>query len=280
VALVRYALDRGVNLLDCSAAYGQAESLVGKAVAGRRTKVFIATKCGLTPDGRRSREAGFLRGALMSSLAAVGAEAVDLLQAALGPGDPVEPALEAISSFKRQGLALGIGISAADPGQVEQAAASGVCDAVQLTLNLLDTRCWEAAARAAAAGVAVLIKSPLNKGVLASSDLGRSLPEDDSRRAYLTDEVVDRRRAAAAAILEEGGLGAGGIEEAATGFALSAPFAAAVLFGARRLEHVDRFLRVARQGPMPPATRNALRAASQRAWHRVAPTFGTDGGHA
>jgi aryl-alcohol dehydrogenase-like predicted oxidoreductase len=118
----------------------------------------------------------------------------------------------------------------------------------------------------------------LNKGVLASSDLGR-LPEGDSRRTYLSDEVVDRRRAAAAAIVGEAGLQAGSIEEAAMGFVLSAPFAAAVLFGARRLEHVDRFLQAARQAPMPAATRNALRAASQRAWCRVAPTFGAHGGH-
>ena len=273
VAVVRHALDHGVNLLDCSAAYGRAETVVGKAVRGCRSRVFIASKCGLKNDGTRSSTVDFLQCSLAASLAAMGIETLDLFQAALGPGDSVAPALEAIVCLKRQGLTRCGGLSVADPQQVEQAVSSGICDVVQLPFNLLDTRCWSSAVKAATACVAVLIKSPLNKGVLSNSDLGESLAPDDSRRLYLNDEVVNIRRGAAGAILAQAGLDNGLLEEIAIGFALAAPFATAVLFGGRRLDQVDRFLQVARQRPMPHQLYTALRMASQRIWPQVAPTF-------
>ena len=50
VALVHHALDRGVNHLDSSDMYGwgQNETLLGRALKGRRDQVFLATKFGQT----------------------------------------------------------------------------------------------------------------------------------------------------------------------------------------------------------------------------------------
>src|SRR3972149_41402 len=52
------ALDLGVNWIDTAPAYGlgHSEELVGRAVAGKRDKVFIATKCGIVWDGARPGE--------------------------------------------------------------------------------------------------------------------------------------------------------------------------------------------------------------------------------
>lgn len=49
------ALDAGINLIDTAPAYGwgHSERLVGKAVAGRRDDVILATKCGLWWDDAR-----------------------------------------------------------------------------------------------------------------------------------------------------------------------------------------------------------------------------------
>jgi aryl-alcohol dehydrogenase-like predicted oxidoreductase len=58
VAAIRCALDLGITLLDTADIYGLGESerLVGRAIAGRRDEVVLATKCGIVPssDGGRS----------------------------------------------------------------------------------------------------------------------------------------------------------------------------------------------------------------------------------
>lgn len=59
IATIRRALDLGVTLLETTDIYGEGhnESLVGRAIAGRRAEAVIATKVGLTngPDGFRLR---------------------------------------------------------------------------------------------------------------------------------------------------------------------------------------------------------------------------------
>lgn len=52
IAVIRHALDRGVTLLDIADMYGPHtnEILIGKAIAGRREQVFLATKFGINLD--------------------------------------------------------------------------------------------------------------------------------------------------------------------------------------------------------------------------------------
>ncbi|HWN70909.1 MAG TPA: aldo/keto reductase, partial [Haliangium sp.] len=54
IRAIHIAMDMGVNLIDTAAIYGfgASEEIVGKAIAGRRQHVVIATKCGLVWDGR------------------------------------------------------------------------------------------------------------------------------------------------------------------------------------------------------------------------------------
>src|SRR5262245_1539954 len=54
IRAIQTALDRGINWIDTAPFYGwgRAEALVGQAVAGRRDKVLLFTKCGTLPDGQ------------------------------------------------------------------------------------------------------------------------------------------------------------------------------------------------------------------------------------
>ena len=58
IAAIHAALDQGINLIDTAPAYGygHCEEIVGRAIAGRRNQVVLATKCGLIWD----REDGHL----------------------------------------------------------------------------------------------------------------------------------------------------------------------------------------------------------------------------
>src|SRR5437762_13372725 len=52
IAVIRRALDLGITFVDTADVYafGRSEELVGQALAGRRTEVVLATKCGMAMD--------------------------------------------------------------------------------------------------------------------------------------------------------------------------------------------------------------------------------------
>jgi len=63
-AIVHRAIELGVNYLDTAPVYGESEARLGRALAGRRDEVVLATKCGMVP-GKPSRITdydGILRG--------------------------------------------------------------------------------------------------------------------------------------------------------------------------------------------------------------------------
>ena len=83
-ALIRHALDRGVNHLDTSDVYGWGhnETLVGRAIKGRRNEVVLATKFGhIRRDGQPNGVDGrpeYVQQACDASLARLGIEVIDL----------------------------------------------------------------------------------------------------------------------------------------------------------------------------------------------------------
>src|SRR5688572_6578627 len=84
VATLRHALDRGVTFLDTAEVYGpySNESLVGRAIQGRRSGLTIATKFGISigPDGRMATDGspGRAREAVEGSLQRLGVDVIDL----------------------------------------------------------------------------------------------------------------------------------------------------------------------------------------------------------
>jgi aryl-alcohol dehydrogenase-like predicted oxidoreductase len=84
-ALVGTALDAGINLIDTADMYGQGESeeMVGKAIAGRRDDIVLATKATMPMGEDRNRQGGsrrWLHTALDDSLRRLGVDHVDLYQ--------------------------------------------------------------------------------------------------------------------------------------------------------------------------------------------------------
>src|SRR5579863_2429111 len=83
IALINEALDRGITLLDTSDAYGNGhnETLVGKAIAGRRSSVVLATKFG-NLGGRGGKVADgrpeYVMEACEASLKRLGTDTIDV----------------------------------------------------------------------------------------------------------------------------------------------------------------------------------------------------------
>jgi aryl-alcohol dehydrogenase-like predicted oxidoreductase len=108
-AIVDAALEAGINLVDTADFYsrGQSEEMVGKAVAGRRDDVVLATKAGMPMDDDRQHRGSsrrWLVTALEASLRRLGVDHVDLYQVhRWDPTTDDEETLSALTDLQQAG---------------------------------------------------------------------------------------------------------------------------------------------------------------------------------
>ena len=109
VELVHTALDLGVNLVDTAEAYarGVSETIVGRALEGRRADAFLATKVTPTlPTADRVEEHGRL------SAMRLGVDSIDLYQVHWpNPVVPVSATMEGMRRLQTAGLVRHVGVS-------------------------------------------------------------------------------------------------------------------------------------------------------------------------
>jgi len=124
--VVQAALDAGINFFDTADVYGdtRSEELLGRALAGRRSSVVIATKFGLKLDEQRPGGASpkYLRAALEDSLRRLGTDYVDLYQLHRpDPNVPIAETLGALNELVRAGKIREIGSSNFTADQIRDA---------------------------------------------------------------------------------------------------------------------------------------------------------------
>jgi len=117
VRLVHRALDAGINFVDTANMYsdGESETIVGKALEGRREEVVLATKV-WAPMGPGPNQRGLSRKAIQeqveASLRRLGTDVIDLYQIHRpDPTTPIEETLAALTDLVRQGKVRYIGVS-------------------------------------------------------------------------------------------------------------------------------------------------------------------------
>jgi aryl-alcohol dehydrogenase-like predicted oxidoreductase len=145
IATIHRAFDLGVTFIDTSDAYGPHtnEVLVGRAIAGRRDQVFLATKFGyvqnpsepgrITVDGSPA----YIRKTIEGSLQRLGVETIDLYyQHRVDPNTPIEETVGALSDLVREGKVRYIGLSEAGAATIERAHRVHVITAVQTEYSL------------------------------------------------------------------------------------------------------------------------------------------------
>ena len=196
VRIVHAALDAGINLIDTANIYhdGASEIAVGKALAGRRRDVVLATKVhyrtGPGPNDAGNSRLHIMR-ACEDSLRRLGTDCIDLYQLHRpSPEIPVDETLGALTDLVRAGKVRYAGCSTHPAWMVMEALATsermGLVRYVseQPPYNLLDRRIEnELVPLALRHGLALLPWAPLAQGVLAGRYTpGTALP-DDSRAA-------------------------------------------------------------------------------------------------
>ncbi|MFD5177220.1 aldo/keto reductase [Nocardia sp. NPDC058379] len=126
-AMIDIAVEGGVNLVDTADVYGRGESeeLVGKAVAGRRDDLLLATKASLPMGEERNRRGGsrrWLVTALDDSLRRLGVDHVDLFQIhRWDPSVSDEETLSALTDLRQAGKIRYFGSSTFPAYRVVQA---------------------------------------------------------------------------------------------------------------------------------------------------------------
>jgi aryl-alcohol dehydrogenase-like predicted oxidoreductase len=126
-AVVDAAIDAGVTLFDTADIYGQgtSEEFIGRALAGRRDRVLIATKFGKEMDESPSDRRGsrdYVRRAVERSLERLRTDVIDVYQMhEPDPNTPLEETLGALHELVQEGKVRHIGSSNYSAEQIEQA---------------------------------------------------------------------------------------------------------------------------------------------------------------
>ncbi len=144
LAVIQHALDLGVDFLDSADMYGWGhnESLLGKALQGRREQVVVATKFGQTrtdtgANGVNGRPEYVIQ-ACEASLQRLGLETIDLYYVhRIDPSVPIEDTVGAMSQLVAQGKVREIGLCEASPSTIRRAHAVHRLAVVQTEYSLL-----------------------------------------------------------------------------------------------------------------------------------------------
>jgi aryl-alcohol dehydrogenase-like predicted oxidoreductase len=177
IATIHRALELGVTMLDTADMYGAGdnEKLVGKAIAGRRDRVFLATKFGIVRDrnqpGKReiSGRPEYVKAACDASLQRLGVDYIDLYyQHRVDLSVPVEETVGAMARLVEAGKVRYLGLSEASAATLRRAHAVHPIAAVQNEWSLWSRDLEENGQLAAAreCGCGIVAYSPLGRGFL------------------------------------------------------------------------------------------------------------------
>jgi len=154
IAAIQASIDAGISLIDTAPAYGMglAETIVGKAIAGKRDKVVLVTKCGLVwhvnegayffhQDGKpvhRYLGAASIRYEVEESLKRLGTDYIDhYVTHWQDATTPIAETVEALIRLKEEGKIRSIGASNVSPDDLEAYIATGALDAIQEEFSMV-----------------------------------------------------------------------------------------------------------------------------------------------
>lgn len=269
IETVHAALDEGINFFDTADAYGvemgTSEKRLGKALAGKREEVFIATKVGNW--GRRSgvpfpyEDPLHVIACCHASLYRLRTDTIDLYQCHIGNLREPDVFLEAFEKLKKDGHIRAYGISTNDPEVLRRFNRDGSCAVCQLDYSLTHPAperdilpyCGDNR-------IGTLIRGPLDKGILTgkftrdsafSDSVREKWNEGEAHEAFLRKiDLVERIKKAADP--------ARPLAETALRFCLSHPAVTVIIPGARNAGQVRQNAR-AGAGPLPGDELAAIR---------------------
>ncbi|MGW6518907.1 MULTISPECIES: aldo/keto reductase [unclassified Streptomyces] len=255
-ALVDAALEAGINLIDTADVYsdGESEEMVGKAIAGRRDDIVLATKAGMPMGDERNRRGSsrrWLVTELDNSLRRLGVDHVDLYQIhRWDPSTSDEETLSALTDLQRAGKIRHFGSSTFPAYRIVQA--QWAAREHHLSRYVTEQPSYSILQRGIEThvlpvteeyGLGVLVWSPLASGWLTGA-IREGRPVTTSRSTFMPqrfDTAVPANRARLdaveqlAAVADEAGLT---MIQLALGFVTAHPAVTSALIGPRTPDHL------------------------------------------
>lgn len=213
IATIERALELGHNFLDTADYYlsGHNETLLGKAISGKRDKAFLSVKTGMmaSPSGYGpvNGHPDYIRHAVMHSLQRLKTDYIDLYTLArVDSKVPIEESVGALAELVAKGVVRYIGLSEASAASIRRAAAVHPITALQTEYSLW-TRDVEAEVLPTirALGIGLVAYSPLSRGFLSGAlqkpediqDNRKHMPRFQGENFYKNLELVERIKALA-----------------------------------------------------------------------------------
>jgi aryl-alcohol dehydrogenase-like predicted oxidoreductase len=190
ISVIHYALDQGINFLDSADMYGWGhnETLLGKALKGRRDQVIVSTKFGQTRDeaGKQGVDGSpqYVMQACEASMKRLGIDMIDLYyQHRVDTSVPIEDTVGAMKRLVEQGKVRALGLSEAAPATIRRAHKVHPIAAVQNEYSLLFRKDGEETLQATRElGITLVPYAPLGRSMLTGSVHGKAdLPDGDRR---------------------------------------------------------------------------------------------------
>ncbi|MET0453324.1 MAG: aldo/keto reductase [Mycobacterium sp.] len=191
-ATIHHALDRGVSLFDTADIYGAGhnEVLLGRALAGHRDDVVVATKFGVdrsSGDDRRTvrGDAAYVRRSCDASLLRLGTEHIDLYYLHRPPQNvPIEDTIEAMGGLVEAGKVRHLGVCEVSAEQLRRAHAVHPIAAVQSEYSVWSRDVEQLTPTLDELHVGLVAYSPLGRGFLTGAVDPTALTATDSRRGH------------------------------------------------------------------------------------------------
>lgn len=213
ISVIHRAIDLGINFIDTADLYekGLNETLVGKALRGRRDRVVLATKVGnqWRPDGSGwdwNPGRAYIIASVEESLRRLRTDYIDLYQLHGGTiNDPIDETIDAFETLQRAGKIRHYGISSIRPNVIREYVRRSRITSVMMQYSLLDRRPEESMLDLLHAhGIGVLVRGALAQGLLVHKPekdyLGHSPEQVKAAREAIATCAGDQRSSSQACL--------------------------------------------------------------------------------
>ena len=256
IRIIHKALDAGINFIDTADRYsaGESETIVGKALTGRRDSVVLATKVHGAMGDDPNMQGGsrrWITRAVEDSLRRLGTDYIDLYQLHRpSPDTDIEESLSVLTDLMREGKVRAIGSSTFPVSEIVEAQwvaeRRGLARfrTEQPPYSILDRGIErDMLPTCERYGMGVMVWSPLSKGLL-TGRYRKGQPLPDSLRARFMPRQMSNENALDAVeqlipLAEEAGLS---LTHMAMGFVMAHPGVTAAIMGPRTMAQLDDLL--------------------------------------
>jgi aryl-alcohol dehydrogenase-like predicted oxidoreductase len=257
-AAVARGVELGINYFDTAPGYGNSEEVLGKALADVKQPIVLSTKLGGRPTPFLPKDKACLRTSVEESIKLLGRDCIDILMIH-EPDRPGQydwwtdivnvqgPVLELLDELKKEGKIRFAGLGGTTTTEMAHLCRSGKFDVLLTAYNyslLYREAALEVIPAAKAAGMGIIVGSPLQQGALAR----RYDEQLKSPGAYWISKMRREQFQKLYALSDACGLS---LPELGIRFVLSHPDIHCVLMGAKAASEVEQNVAAASAGPLP-----------------------------